>query len=77
MKRLTTYFWEEKPGVQSSIRLQMFLTLLFAFYVTIMDGFGKMEVSDGIQIMLYIAAFTPKVLSKFGELKGLVKPDTK
>ena len=62
-----TYFWEEKPGIQSSIRIQMFLTLLFAFLITYMDGIGDMDVSDGVQTMLYIAAFTPKVLSKFGE----------
>jgi hypothetical protein len=64
-------FWEEKPGHQSSIRLQMFLTLIFAFcvigYQTIVN---ENHVPDFLtMLVLLTAAFAPKLLQKFAELK--------
>lgn len=72
-----TYFWEEKPGIQSTIRIQMFITLFFAFWMTYLKAMGKTDLTDGTLLLLYLGAFTPKVLSKFGEVKGLIKKDTK
>ena len=77
MKRPRIYFWEESPGVQSSIRIQMFLTMFFAFYITDYMVRGGEGVDIVLLLILYIAAFVPKMLSKVDKLQGLLKDGRK
>jgi len=64
----TGYFEELKDGVitKSSIRLQMFITMFFAFFVI---GYQVYEKTTDIVLstLLLSAAFVPKVVSKFAE----------
>ncbi len=62
-------FMEEKPGVLSSIRFQMIITLLFAFFITYQETL-KEEPNLTLILLLFTAAFVPKVISKFAEMKN-------
>lgn len=64
-----TRFFEEKPGHKSSIRLQMFLTLIFAFLVIGYQTYNTGNPDFVTMLTLLTAAFTPKVISKYAELK--------
>lgn len=62
-------FFEEAEGVKSSVRLQMFLTTLFTFLVI-----GYQVYMNTVDYLLCLtllgASFTPKVISKFAEMKA-------
>ena len=64
----TGYFEELKDGVitKSSIRLQMFITMFFSFFVI---GYQVYDHSTDIVLatLLLSSAFVPKVVSKFAE----------
>ena len=64
-------FLKESNGKGSLIRLQSFLTLLFAF-VIIIYKLVIQRVFIELDILLIVAAFVPKSLQKFAEL---AKPD--
>ena len=68
-------FFDEGYKKRSSIRLQMFMTLLFAFIIIGYQTYvSEKHVPDFLtMLVLLAAAFTPKVISKFAEIKGLVK----
>lgn len=61
-------FFEEAEGVKSSIRLQMFLTMFFSFFVIGYQVVNQ-QVDLVLTIMLLSAAFAPKVISKIAEMK--------
>jgi len=61
----------ESNGKPSLIRVQSFLTLLFAFGVIIYQVIFE-KVYLQLDLLLIIAAFVPKSLQKFAEL---AKPD--
>jgi hypothetical membrane protein len=63
-------FFDEDEGVRSSIRLQMFLTLIFAFIVIGYQVY-KNQVDYLLALTLLVGAFAPKVLQKFAEIKEL------
>lgn len=65
---MKTGYFDEAPGVKSSIRLQMFLTLMFAFAV-IGYQVWQAKVDFELAMLLLVAAFTPKVVQKFAEVK--------
>ena len=71
-RELQTYL-QEYNGKDSLIRLQSFLTLLFAFGVIIYQIINNKIFID-LDILLITAAFVPKSLQKFAEL---AKPDLK
>jgi len=64
----TGYFEERKNGdvAKSSIRLQMFITMFFSFFVI---GYQVYDHSTDIVLatLLLSSAFVPKVVSKFAE----------
>ena len=66
-----TGFFESKPGVKSSVRLQMFLTMLFTFVVL---GY-QIVVNENhapdfmTMITLLTASFTPKLIQNVSEIK--------
>lgn len=61
-------FLDEAEGQRSSVRLQMLLTLIFSFVVI-----GYQVYVDKIDYLLCLtllcAAFAPKLLQKFAEIK--------
>jgi hypothetical protein len=59
-------FLKEKGGKDSLIRLQSFLTLIFAFVIIIYQMIIQ-KVFIELDILLIIAAFVPKSLQKFAE----------
>ena len=63
-------FFEEKSNgdiAKSSIRLQMFLSMIFSFIVIGYQVYtGQVDLL--LAITLLTASFTPKVVSKFAEL---------
>ena len=66
MKTLKKYL-EEKQGVNSLIRLQSLLTLLFSFVII------SIQIAEGtiyieLDILLITASFAPKTVQKFAEL---------
>jgi len=67
---MKTGFFEEAPGVKSSIRLQMFLTLIFAFLIIGYQVYKKDGADFELALLLLSAAFVPKVISKFAEIKA-------
>lgn len=74
---MKTGFFESNPGRKSSIRLQMFLTLIFAFavigYQTIAN---ENHTPDFLtMITLLTASFTPKLIQNVNEVKKLKEPD--
>lgn len=59
-------FFEEKPGVLSMTRLQMFLTLIFSFALTAYQAYT--QTIDIVLITMFLgAAITPKIVQKFAE----------
>ena len=72
--QVVKYFKEilsESNGKPSLIRVQSFLTLLFAFGIIVYQIVIKRVFID-LDILLITAAFVPKSLQKFAEL---AKPD--
>ncbi len=75
-KRPKMYFWEEAAGVQSSIRVQMILSMFFTFYI--IDWMVQNDKIDiTVIVLLLLASFTPKVLSKISEVRSLAKDGRK
>ena len=66
MKSLKKYL-EERKGVNSLIRLQSLLTLLFSF-VVISIQIAKGTIYIELDILLITASFAPKTVQKFAEL---------
>ena len=64
-------FLKESNGKDSLIRLQSFLTLLFAFAIIVYQIIVE-RVFLELDILLIVAAFVPKYLQKYAEL---AKPD--
>ena len=69
---MKTGFFESKPGIKSSMRLQMFLTMLFTFvvigYQVVMN---ENHIPDFLtMITLLTASFTPKLIQNVSELKN-------
>ena len=64
-------FLKESNGKDSLIRLQSFITLLFAFAIIIYQIIVE-RVFLELDILLIVAAFVPKYLQKFAEQ---TKPD--
>ena len=68
---MKTGFFESSPGNKSSIRLQMFLTLMFTFVVI---GY-QVVVNENhtpyfmTMITLLTASFTPKLIQNISEIK--------
>ena len=76
-------FFQEDTNARSSIRLMCFLTLLFAFYITwlivtshLVSNTPITQFEMVVILLLYVAAFAPKVIQKFAEkqLEQLNKP---
>lgn len=67
-------YFEESHKRKSSIRLQMFVTLMFAFIIIGYQTYVNDNHTPDFLTMLVLlaAAFTPKVLSKFAEIKGVL-----
>lgn len=61
-------YFEDNKGNKSSVRLSMFLTLLFTFIVI---GFMVYEdrVDYALSLMLLLGAFAPKQIQNLSELK--------
>ena len=60
-------FLKESNGKDSLIRLQSFLTLLFAFAIIVYQIVIQ-RVFLELDILLIVAAFVPKYLQKYAEL---------
>ena len=65
---MKTGFFEEKEGVRSAIRLQMFMTMLFSFVIIAYQVYVQ-QVDYLLCLTLLCAAFAPKLLQKFAETK--------
>ena len=65
----TGYFEELKDGVitKSSIRLQMFITMFYAFLVIGYQVYETGKADIVLATLLLSSAFVPKVISKFAE----------
>lgn len=59
-------FFESKEGVKSSTRLQMFLTMLFTFFVVGFQVYNN-QVNIVLTLLLFTAAFAPKQIQNFSE----------
>lgn len=67
MRWLKKYL-EERKGVNSLIRLQSLLTLIFSFIIItwqMIEG----EIHVELDALLITASFTPKVMQKFAEAR--------
>ena len=65
-----TGFFESSPGKKSSTRLQMFITMLFAFAVVGFQVYsGKVDIV--LTILLFTAAFAPKQVQNISEKVNL------
>lgn len=64
-------FFEERAGVKSGIRLQMFMSLIFAFIIIGYQTYANENHTPDFltTLVLLCAAFVPKVLQKFAEIK--------
>lgn len=64
-----TGFFESSPGKKSSTRLQMFLSMLFAFWAV---GYQVIhsEVDIVLTLLLFTAAFAPKQIQNLSEKMG-------
>ena len=72
MKLIKKYL-EEKKGVNSLIRLQSLLTLIFSFIIITWQMI-KGTIYVELDALLITASFAPKALQKFAE-KGIYKPE--
>jgi hypothetical protein len=63
-------FFEEKPGVKSSMRLMSFLSLLAAMGMGVLTLYSEGS-ADGLMITFgfLLGAFAPKTVQKFAEQK--------
>ena len=70
------YFEDLKNGniVKSSIRLQMFLTMFYSFFIIAYQLYAD-KVDIVLDTLLLTAAFVPKVVSKFAENINHKQPD--
>lgn len=70
---MKTGFFDEAPGVKSSIRLNSFIVLLFLIGFDILLSRSETFVIDSMFItfnfVLLTAIFVPKYLQKFAETK--------
>ena len=66
---MKTGFFEEAPGVKSSIRLQSFVALLAGIGISAFAIGTKQLDANVIALvtMFIVGAFTPKVVQKFAE----------
>ena len=66
-----TGFFEEKPGVKSSMRLMSFLSLIAAVGMGLPTIYSDAGSSDGLMITFgfLLGAFAPKTVQKFAEQK--------
>jgi len=67
-----TGFFEEKPGVKSSTRLNSFLLLLFTMAFNMLWINGGNDLTGNLLIfdtLLLVGIFAPKYLHKIAELK--------
>lgn len=66
-------YLEERKGVNSLIRLQSLLTLIFSFIIITWQMVeGKIHIE--LNVLLITASFAPKALQKFAE-KGIYKSE--
>lgn len=72
---MKTGFFETSPGHKSSIRLQMFLTLIFAFLVIGYQVVANENHTPDFLTMLTLltAAFTPKLIQNVSEIKKQIQ----
>jgi len=68
-------FFEEQPGQKSSTRLQMFITMFFAFLVIGYQTYANESHTPDFltMVVLLSAAFAPKTIQKFAEINELKK----
>ena len=73
MERKITFFWEEKKYVQSSTRVLSFFVCIFLFRFDMvylqLPGFKLDYYFLAFNLICLIAAFVPKYLHKFIEVK--------
>ena len=67
-------YLEEKEGVNSLMRLQSLLTLIFSFAIIIWQ-IAKGTVYVELDILLISASFAPKAVQKFAEAKMYKTPN--
>jgi len=68
MLKILTKLFAESNGKPSLMRVQSFLTLLFAFAVIIYQ-INLDKVYFNLDLLLIVAAFVPKSLQKFAEIR--------
>ena len=61
-----TGFFESEPGVKSSTRLQMFMTMIFTFIAVGWQVYQN-EIDIVFTLLLFTAAFAPKQIQNFSE----------
>lgn len=67
-------YFEEQPGVRSSTRLFSFMLLIFAMVFNIIYVIKGKEITWPfvfLNLVFFIAVFTPKYLHKIAELLGV------
>lgn len=64
-------FFEEKEGIKSSVRLSSFIALIFSIgYVFFATYTNQLDANSlAVFFGLLVAAFAPKVVQKYAELK--------
>jgi hypothetical protein len=65
-------FFEEKPGVKSSTRLNSFILLVFFIVFNLMWKHGENDIDGNILIfnlIILVGIFAPKYLHKMVEMK--------
>jgi hypothetical protein len=70
---MKTGYFEESPGVKSSMRLQSFISLWIGAGIAFFSiGTRQLDVNVMALITLFIvAAFVPKAIQKYAETKSL------
>jgi hypothetical protein len=77
---MKTGFFEEKPDVKSSTRLNSFIMLLFFIAFNILWIIDGRDVNDSfiiLDLIFLLAVFAPKYLQKIAELKLGKNEDSK
>ena len=69
-------FFEETPNQKSSTRLQMFITMFFAFLVIGYQTYANENHTPDFltMVVLLSSAFAPKTIQKFAEMQEKNKP---